>query len=77
MRGGGTRAARRSSRSKENSRECFHCVQCHPQCVKANFDVYEEAYASEAMREKMATAVARTQTIWAAQGIAIPHPKGA
>jgi Rieske 2Fe-2S family protein len=32
----------------ENNRECFHCVQCHPQYVKANFDAYEEAYASVA-----------------------------
>jgi Rieske 2Fe-2S family protein len=60
----------------ENNRECFHCVQCHPQYVKANFDVYEEAYASEAIRQKMAAAVARTQTKWAAQGIAITHPRG-
>ena len=37
----------------ENNRECFHCVQNHPQYVKANFDVYEEAYASEAIRQKM------------------------
>ena len=45
----------------ENNRECFHCVPCHPQYVKANFDVYEEAYASEAIRQKMAAAVARTE----------------
>jgi Rieske 2Fe-2S family protein len=60
----------------ENNRECFHCVRCHPQYVKANFDVYEEATASEAVKEKMAAAVARTQSKWAAQGIAITHPRG-
>ena len=26
----------------ENNRECFHCVRCHPQYVKANFDIYDE-----------------------------------
>ena len=60
----------------ENNRECFHCVQCHPQYVKANFDAYEEEYASAATREKMAAAIARTETKWAEQGIAITHPKG-
>jgi len=60
----------------ENNRECFHCVQCHPQYVKANFDAYEEAYASAATREKMAAAIARTETTWAEQGIAITHPRG-
>jgi Rieske 2Fe-2S family protein len=60
----------------ENNRECFHCVQCHPQYVKANFDVYEEGYASEAVRQQLAAAVARTRTKWAAQGIAVTHPKG-
>lgn len=60
----------------ENNRECFHCVRCHPQYVKANFDVYDEASASEAIRGKMAAAVARTQTKWAAQGIAITHQRG-
>jgi Rieske 2Fe-2S family protein len=60
----------------ENNRECFHCVPCHPQYVKANFDIYDEASSSEAVREKMAAAVARTQSKWAAQGIAITHQQG-
>ncbi|HVR94465.1 MAG TPA: aromatic ring-hydroxylating dioxygenase subunit alpha [Casimicrobiaceae bacterium] len=60
----------------ENNRECFHCVGRHPQYVKANFDVYEEAYASEAIRQKMAAAVERTQSKWASQGIAITHTHG-
>ena len=60
----------------ENNRECFHCVRCHPQYVKANFDIYDEESASEAVRAKMAAAVARTQSKWAAQGIAITHTHG-
>jgi glycine betaine monooxygenase A len=60
----------------ENNRECFHCVRCHPQYVKANFDVYDETSAPEAIREKMEAAVARTQSKWAAQGIAITHARG-
>ncbi|MEO8753079.1 MAG: aromatic ring-hydroxylating dioxygenase subunit alpha [Casimicrobiaceae bacterium] len=60
----------------ENNRECFHCVRCHPQYVKANFDVYDEGTASEAVRASMAAAVARTESKWAAQGIAITHRHG-
>lgn len=60
----------------ENNRECFHCLRCHPQYVKANFDIYDEESASEAVRAKMAAAVARTQSKWAAQGIAITHQRG-
>ncbi len=60
----------------ENNRECFHCVRCHPQYVKANFDVYDEASTSEAIRAKLAEAVARTQSKWAAQDIAITHQRG-
>ena len=59
-----------------NNRECFHCLACHPQYAKANFDVYEEEFASEAIRQKMAAAVARTQAKWTAQGLALTHPKG-
>jgi len=60
----------------ENNRECFHCVRCHPQYYKANFDVYEEEFASDAIKQQMAAAVARTQSKWAAQGIEITHPHG-
>ena len=60
----------------ENNRECFHCPRCHPQYVKANFDVYDETSASEAIRQKMAAAIARTESKWAAQGLAITHPRG-
>ena len=60
----------------ENNRECYHCLRCHPQYVKANFDIYDDASASEAVRAKMAAAVARTQAKWAAQGIAITLERG-
>ncbi len=60
----------------ENNRECYHCLRCHPQYVKANFDIYDEESASEAVRAKMAAAVARTQSKWAAQGIAITLERG-
>ena len=39
----------------ENNRECFHCVRCHPQYVKANFDIYDEGTASEAVADMAAT----------------------
>jgi glycine betaine catabolism A len=60
----------------ENNRECFHCTPCHPQYVKANFDIYEEEFASAAIKQKMAAAVARTQSKWAAQGIEITLQHG-
>jgi len=60
----------------ENNRECYHCVRCHPQYVKANFDAYDQESASPATRDKMAAAVARSQSKWAAQGIAITHQRG-
>jgi Rieske 2Fe-2S family protein len=60
----------------ENNRECFHCVPRHPQYVKANYDIYEEEFASDAIRAQIAAAAARTQSKWAAQGIAITHAHG-
>jgi glycine betaine catabolism A len=60
----------------ENNRECYHCVRCHPQYYKANFDIYEEEYASDAIKQQMAAAVARTQSKWAAQDISITHTHG-
>ena len=60
----------------ENNRECFHCVQCHPQYVKANFDVYEEEYASAAVRAKISAAVERTAAKWVDEGIAVTHAHG-
>ena len=60
----------------ENNRECFHCAPRHPQYVKANFDIYEEEHASEAIRQKIAAAVARINVKWAVPGDAATHPAG-
>ena len=60
----------------ENNRECYHCTPCHPQYVKSNFDIYEEAYASEAIRQQIAAAIARTQSKWDVPGDVATHPKG-
>jgi Rieske 2Fe-2S family protein len=60
----------------ENNRECYHCTPRHPQYVQSNFDVYEEEYASEDIRQKIAAAIARTQSRWAVPGDAATHPKG-
>jgi len=60
----------------ENNRECYHCAPCHPQYVKSNFDIYEEEYASAAVRQKIAAAIARTQSKWASPGDAAAHPTG-
>lgn len=48
----------------ENNRECYHCVLCHPQYVKANFDVVDEATASEAVKRKIEAANARIAGKW-------------
>ncbi len=60
----------------ENNRECYHCTPRHPQYVKSNFDVYEEEYASDAIRAQIAAAIARTQSRWSVPGDAATHPKG-
>ena len=57
----------------ENNRECYHCIARHPQYIKSNFDVYEEEYASDEVRRKIAEALARTNARWA---IPAAHPKG-
>ena len=48
----------------ENNRECFHCVPCHPQYVKANFDIVDEATASAAVKQKIEAANARIAGKW-------------
>ena len=60
----------------ENNRECYHCTPRHPQYVKSNFDVYDEAQASEAVRQKIAAAIARIETKWAVPGDGVAHPTG-
>jgi Rieske 2Fe-2S family protein len=60
----------------ENNRECYHCTPRHPQYVKSNFDVYDEARAPEAIRQKIAAAIARTQSRWTVNDDAASHPAG-
>ena len=60
----------------ENNRECYHCAARHPQYAKANFDIYEEEHVSDAIRQKIAAAIARTQSQWDVPGDAATHPKG-
>ena len=60
----------------ENNRECYHCTARHPQYVKSNFDVYEEEHASDAVRQQIAAAIARTQAQWAVPEDAATHPAG-
>ena len=60
----------------ENNRECYHCTPRHPQYARSNFDIYEEEYASDAIRQRIAAAIARTQSKWDVPGDAATHPKG-
>jgi len=59
----------------ENNRECLHCMPCHPQYVKANFDTVDEQSASPAMRRKIDAATARIAAKWTQQGAAAAHPQ--
>jgi Rieske 2Fe-2S family protein len=60
----------------ENNRECYHCIPCHPQYVKANFDIYDEGEASPEIRAKIDAALARTSRQWDVGGDDAEHPKG-
>ena len=60
----------------ENNRECFHCTPRHPQYVRSNFDVVDEEHASDAVREKIARAVARVNVKWSVQADQATHPSG-
>jgi Rieske 2Fe-2S family protein len=55
----------------ENNRECFHCNVNHPQYIKANFDNYNADDTIERVAEELATVTARSQSKWAAQGLAV------
>jgi Rieske 2Fe-2S family protein len=57
----------------ENNRECFHCNANHPQYIKANFDHYNTDDTTPAIRERIATAVQRSEAKWAANGLAVSH----
>jgi glycine betaine monooxygenase A len=60
----------------ENNRECYHCAGRHPQYAKSNFDIYEEEHASATVRERIATALARTHSKWDVRDDVAAHPKG-
>jgi Rieske 2Fe-2S family protein len=60
----------------ENNRECLHCIPCHPQYVKANFDVVDEQSASPAMRARIDAATARIAAKWTLPSAAASHPQG-
>ena len=60
----------------ENNRECLHCVACHPQYVKANFDIVDEQAASSAMQQKIDAATARIAEKWKLSSTAAAHPTG-
>jgi glycine betaine catabolism A len=57
----------------ENNRECYHCNVNHPQYIRANFDHYNADDTSERVRTALAAAVARSETQWAASGLAVTH----
>jgi Rieske 2Fe-2S family protein len=60
----------------ENNRECYHCAPCHPQYVRSNFDIHDDEHASDAIRARIAAAVARTRWPREAPGGAATHPQG-
>jgi Rieske 2Fe-2S family protein len=57
----------------ENNRECWHCNANHPQYIKANFDHYNSDDTPRRIQEEIAAAVARSETEWAAAGLAVSH----
>lgn len=59
----------------ENNRECYHCNANHPQYIRANFDHYNEDDTSDAVRARMAAAVAQAAEKWQAAGLAVTHER--
>src|SRR5262249_11588943 len=57
----------------ENNRECWHCNVNHPQYIKANFDHYNADDTPERIRKEITESVARSETEWAAAGLAVSH----
>jgi glycine betaine catabolism A len=60
----------------ENNRECLHCIPCHPQYVKANFDVVDEHNVSPAMQQRIDAATARIAPKWQQAGESVLHAQG-
>jgi Rieske 2Fe-2S family protein len=57
----------------ENNRECYHCNANHPQYIKANFDHYNADDSTGQIRQRMESQVQRSETKWAASGLAVSH----
>ena len=57
----------------ENNRECLHCILCHPQYVKSNFDVVDESNISPAMQQKIDAATARIDPKWLQPNPSVAH----
>lgn len=57
----------------ENNRECFHCNINHPQYIKANWDHYNADDTTAEVRAAMDRVVARSESKWAAAGLAVSH----
>ncbi len=60
----------------ENNRECYHCNANHPQYVRSNFDIYEDARSSEAVKNRIAARVMHSEAKWVAVGLAVTHKSG-
>ena len=57
----------------ENNRECLHCIPCHPQYVKSNFDVVDEQNVSAAMQQRIDSATARIDPKWLQPNPGVAH----
>jgi Rieske 2Fe-2S family protein len=60
----------------ENNRECYHCNVNHPQYIKSNFDIYEGNHISARTQEQLQQTLARSETTWGGDGLAISHRAG-
>lgn len=60
----------------ENNRECLHCIPCHPQYVKANFDVVDETTMAPAMRQRIDSASERIAPKWRKVSESVLHSHG-
>jgi glycine betaine catabolism A len=60
----------------ENNRECYHCNVCHPQYIKSNFDIFEDEYAPEHIRQSLTEALQASEVAWEAEGLAASHKEG-
>src|SRR5258706_7853994 len=57
----------------ENNRKCLHCNLNHPKYIKANFDHYNADDTSPRIKSEISSAIARSETKWAAAGLDATH----